>query len=516
MTHRVLKTLQKAHSSHMKIFIAFTFLLLLQTAVATSGALPPTHPEKTALSLPRRGIPNVGATCYFNTATQSINALPKLVHIILQADALLVAESDAREALLGLQTLLYMLNFWPSSSSLPSNYVQWFVAKVTSLFKCGWTPFDQNASDEYFVRFLNLLTETLLSNEPGLVTELNKLLQIQLVSSIDGASPGKTEYTYFLPVSLVDSTIHTLEQALEKYTAIQDVADYGPTKRTAKKQLQIKCAPPVLALYLNRFTSHTASKDPKKVSFPETLNLSPYMYDSSHDTSTSNSSKPTGGKMDYFLVGASEHIGTTVNSAHYTFYRRPDPEAKPSEWYSFNDTSVNSINSSAAMNSLFEGSSTATMLFYVRSDQLGPVLNPTDFKPSDGALTWIEGELANLSARQYTAPYTHYDHSSGSSSNYTPSKTYSPSTPSSSGNAPSQTPMTTTPSEGASPEPATQPPVPASSDQTDTRSGGNAHPSIFSIGNMQGFWDVLGKPLIVAGCVLGFAALVVIVPAAIH
>lgn len=488
-------------------FAALTALLLLQAVFKANGASPTAPPKKTAIALPHRGIANVGATCYFNTATQSINALPKLVHIILQADASKVLEADAREALLGLQTLLYSLNFG-SEASLPSSYIRWFVAKVTSLFKCGWVPFAQNASDEYFGHFISLLKETLLSKEPKLAAELTELLQIQLVSSINGVSSGKTEPAYALPVSLLNSTTLTLEQALERFTAVQSITGYGPKKEAATRQLQIACAPPILALYLNRFKSPEASKNKKRVSFPETLDLAPYMRDSV-PASAACSSKPGSGKVEYFLVGTSEHIGTTIYSAHYTFHRRPDPKGKPTEWYSFNDSSVESTGRTAAMDSLFLGSNTATMLFYVRSDQLDAVLNP-DFEPSDAALNGIKGELLNVSTRHYTEPYSHYSYSSGSSGYYTPSKTHTSSKPPSD-SAPSQTPAAA-PSEGASSGP---PSAPCSSDQSDTQLEGKAQRSIFSLGTLQGFWNVLGKPLVVAGCILGFVALVVIVPAAL-
>ena len=119
----------------------------------------------------------------------------------------------------------------------------------------------------------------------------------------------------------------------------------------ASKTLHIHSAPKVLLLVLKRFSAFTDNKLDRKVSYPEFLNLRPYL------------SEPTGGPLPYALYAVLVHDGATSNSGHYFCCVK----AGHGKWYKMDDTKVTRCDVTSVLNE------NAYVLFYVQQTDLKQV-----------------------------------------------------------------------------------------------------------------------------------------------
>ncbi|XP_042383822.1 ubiquitin carboxyl-terminal hydrolase 17-like [Zingiber officinale] len=160
----------------------------------------------------------------------------------------------------------------------------------------------------------------------------------------------------------IEGNIGTLEEALRKFT-MTEVLD-GDNKyqclrcksyERAKKKLTIVDAPNILTIALKRFQSGKFGKLNKVVSFPEYLDLAPYMHSGSTDKS-----------LGYKLYSVVVHLDVmnAAFSGHYVCYVK-NIQGK---WFKTDDAMVEAVEVGQVL------SKNAYMLFYARCSPHCPSL----------------------------------------------------------------------------------------------------------------------------------------------
>ena len=126
----------------------------------------------------------------------------------------------------------------------------------------------------------------------------------------------------------------------------------------AKKKMDLWSTPQCLVIHLKRFSQgrYTSQKDERLVDFPDEIDIGQYI------------TGPKTLSTKYRLYAVDEHMGG-MGGGHYTAHCIvTDLNSNKGEWYSFNDSSCSSANSSEAH------SSSAYVLFYQRIDDECPVI----------------------------------------------------------------------------------------------------------------------------------------------
>ncbi|XP_046856479.1 uncharacterized protein LOC124449586 isoform X3 [Xenia sp. Carnegie-2017] len=119
-------------------------------------------------------------------------------------------------------------------------------------------------------------------------------------------------------------------------------------KVPAKKRIQIHEPPNVLTMCLKRFDCHSlfASKINKDISYPETLNLRPFL------------SIKQGCAINFKLFAVLVHAGYSCNSGHYYCFVK----AANGSWYQMNDASVRQVSLKTVLGQQ------AYLLFYIKDE----------------------------------------------------------------------------------------------------------------------------------------------------
>ncbi|XP_028406528.1 ubiquitin carboxyl-terminal hydrolase 36-like isoform X2 [Dendronephthya gigantea] len=139
-------------------------------------------------------------------------------------------------------------------------------------------------------------------------------------------------------------------------------------KVPAKKNLRVHQPPNVMTMCLKRFDSHSffASKINKEVSYPEQLNLRPFM------------STNQGPAVPYKLYAVLVHCGYSCNSGHYYCFIK----AANNHWYQMNDSSVRQVNLKTVL------CQQAYLLFYIKEHNIHKEkTNSTQKQPARNSCT---------------------------------------------------------------------------------------------------------------------------------
>lgn len=160
-------------------------------------------------------------------------------------------------------------------------------------------------------------------------------------------------FDYFMDFILDIRGAKSLEEALRKFTqpeTLQDENAYrcGKCKRkvTARKRFSVFKAPNVATFQFKRFDSDRifGGKVTKFISYPEELDLKPYMSDTSQSA------------IKYQLNAVLVHVGHSSNSGHYFCYTKNSNGL----WYRMDDSDVTIVNRNSVL------AQQAYVLFYTR------------------------------------------------------------------------------------------------------------------------------------------------------
>ncbi|KIK98025.1 hypothetical protein PAXRUDRAFT_824336 [Paxillus rubicundulus Ve08.2h10] len=316
----------------------------------------PTNDECAALKdttvLPcygRRGLLNLGQTCFFNVILQSFIHNPLLRNYFLgdRHNTRLCKHTDCTCCEMdNLFSEVYSPNQTPFG---PTSFLAttWKVSAEVS-------GYSQQDAHEFFITALNQIHGTCRgSTNISCICIVHQTFAGQLQSDVTCERCGNTTSTVdpMLDISLElkgksgeVGAENTLAGCLRRFTKPEKLGakEYSCSKCTkaheAVKRLSILKLPPVLSFQFKRFEHKTVSKAiPQKIDtpvrFPASINMAPYttlVMNSSGKDGASSYSGPEA-MYDYDLFAVINHEGQ-MDNGHYTNYARLQDE-----WYRFDD-----------------------------------------------------------------------------------------------------------------------------------------------------------------------------------
>ncbi|XP_057634753.1 ubiquitin carboxyl-terminal hydrolase 17-like protein B [Chionomys nivalis] len=298
------------------------------------------------------GLQNTGNSCYLNAALQCLTHTPPLAKYMLSREH---SQSCGHQG----GCSMCAMEAHVTQSFCHSGEVMQPSKKLTGAFH----KHKQEDAHEFLMFTLNAMHESCLrgSKNSGAPTENSTPIHAIFGGSwrsqikclhCQGTSDS---FNPFLDISLDIHAAQSVKQALEDLVQAEVLCgenayhcDHCQGKTTASKTLMVQTAPKVLMLVLNRFSVFTGNKVDRKVSYPESLDLRPYM------------TQPNGGPLVYVLYAVLVHAGLTCHSGHYFCYVR----AGNGKWYKMDDSKVARCDVTSVL------SEPAYVLLYVRETEL--------------------------------------------------------------------------------------------------------------------------------------------------
>ncbi|EGR31187.1 hypothetical protein IMG5_116130 [Ichthyophthirius multifiliis] len=284
------------------------------------------------------GLRNQGNTCYMNSYLQT------LYHLSFFAKQVLNIPSNQKIDNFpdALQILFYDL--------LTGTTQQ----QTTNLLKSfGWEYEDaqvQHDIQEFGCHLIETLEQN-MDKYPELKGSVQKLFQGQTIYYIKCINVNfKTERIEpFFDIQLQVKDMRSLKDSLIQYTQeemligdnIYDTGDQQYGKQDAKRGAKFKILPPVLQITLKRFEYDKNYGYLKKIldpyEYPLILDMKPFM-------NLYNSKKSDNNEFQYELFAVLIHSGQYSGSGHYYAYIK-----KQKQWFKFNDSVVEKISESQAL-----------------------------------------------------------------------------------------------------------------------------------------------------------------------
>ncbi|KAF8628559.1 hypothetical protein AX15_003826 [Amanita polypyramis BW_CC] len=326
----------------------------------------------------RRGLLNLGQTCFLNVVLQSFVHNPLLRNYFLgdkhnwrqckneictccEMDKLFTEVYSEDSAPYGPRT--FLATAWRTSTEL-AGYAQqdaheFFIAVLNQIHSTSRGSTEVSCNCVIHSTFAGQLQSNVKCERCGNVTTtVDPMLDISL--ELKGKAGGDTA-----------SAENSLAACLRRYTQPERLgskeyscAKCGKASHEASKRLSIRKLPPVLSFQFKRFEQKatdkaTTRKIGTQIRFPATLNMAPYTTLYMGESEKENGALPlslTGpdGMYEYDLFAVINHEGQ-MNNGHYTNFARFGDE-----WYRFDDDQVAHTSLGACLKSA------AYMCFYVK------------------------------------------------------------------------------------------------------------------------------------------------------
>lgn len=298
------------------------------------------------------GLQNTGNSCYLNAALQCLTHTPPLANYMLSREH---SQSCSHQG----GCPICAMEAHVTQSFRHSGKVMQPSKKLTGAFH----KHKQEDAHEFLMFTLNAMHESCLRGSKHSEAPSENSTPIHAIFGGSWRSQIKClhcqdtsdSFNPFLDISLDIHAAQSVKQALEDLVQAEELCgenayhcDHCQGKTTALKTLTVQTAPKVLLLVLNRFSDFTGDKVDRKVSYPESLDLRPYM------------TQPNRGLSVYVLCAVLVHAGLTCYSGHYFCYVR----AGNGKWYKMDDSKVARCDVTSVL------SEPAYVLFYVRETEL--------------------------------------------------------------------------------------------------------------------------------------------------
>lgn len=297
---------------------------------------------------PYSGLRNQGSTCYINSILQSLFHIPYFKLIIYSLDTTSKNDTpDDKNIPLNLQRLFGLMQLTPGPCS---------TTELTKSF--GWEQqeiFMQHDAQEFCRQFLDNLEMKMQGT--NLETAIPSLFRGKMQTGFRCRNVPYENFKEedFYDISLDVEASSTLDESFQKIVEADPLIgdnqyDTGPEfgKQDADMKTEYILFPKILHLHLRRFKYDPSVgnyvKINKKYSYPEIIDLSPYMSKIDEDPNNDN-------HMYYELFGVLVHWGTIIGGHYYAYIRT----TKERKWYEFNDAKVTEVSPEIAIEGNFGG-----------------------------------------------------------------------------------------------------------------------------------------------------------------
>lgn len=334
------------------------------------------------------GLVNLGNTCFLNSVLQCLTYIPPLSNYLL---------SQEHEKSCQIKTICILCEIQRHIRTCfsHSNTQPICPKGIVSNLKCIAKHFRFGRQEDAH-EFLRFLLEVMQRNEKFTEKQISNTIIHQIFGGEFQSKVTCPKCLYasctidaFMDVCLDIKHVSSLDKAFQLFVSPEKLTkdnSYRCSKCNhmvnAEKRLSIHRPPVALTIQLKRFTYNPHgigdTKLNKILSFPETLNLSPYM----SDTGSSN--------HEYQLQSVLVHSGLSCHSGHYySFVKGPNDV-----WYSMNDSFVHPVGINTVLRQ------PAYLLFYIQKIKQEidsfPVNNtvenhtPTGHRKFSKISSWIE------------------------------------------------------------------------------------------------------------------------------
>lgn len=341
--------------------------------------VPSTRDEDAMLTSPsvmcesRRGLLNLGQTCFMNAVLQSF------VHNPFLRNYFLGDKHDKRICLKDACTSCEMDNLFTeiySEDSLPYGPIGFLV--TTWRGSSELAGYAQQDAHEFFISTLNQIHSSSpeASNSAKCRCIVHTTFAGQLQSDVQCGLCGNVTLTvdpmFDISLELRAAGDNTLFDCLRRFTRPERLGtkEYscekcGKNAQEASKRMSIRRLPPVLSFQFKRFEQNIADKGAVRkieasVRFPATLDMTSFTTRAMQQSLSDDNASPPSRLADlpgtyvYDLFAVINHEGQ-MNNGHYTNFARFGRE-----WYRFDDDKVTHTNLANVL------SSAAYMCFYVK------------------------------------------------------------------------------------------------------------------------------------------------------